>query len=426
MRNIDEIRNGITETDKALAKLFEERMNLSKEIAEYKKQNGLEIEDKAREEKVISEGESYVKEEYKEYFKEFLKENIALSKRIQREEIFKESNRIIINSQSGEYSVTVERGAIKNLNRYFNLDRKVLIVTDSEVPEIYSKTVKKQCKAGEIFTFACGEESKTLDTYTEIIKVLTNGGYCRYDCIVAVGGGVVGDIAGFAAATYMRGIDFYNLPTTLLSQVDASIGGKTAVNFCDCKNQIGAFYPPKAVVIDVDTLKTLDARQISNGLFESVKMAACFDSQLFSLFESGDVYGNIEEIIIRSLKIKKAVVEKDEKESGYRKALNFGHTVGHAIESNRKDLYHGECIALGMLYFSSEEVRRRLKAVYRKLDFFTGNTVPCKQLSDTVSHDKKKSGDKIDVVTVEQIGGFKTESISFEKLCKIIESGEER
>ena len=165
-------------------------------------------------------------------------------------------------TSSGQYDIVINRGVLNNLKEYLNLNRKVLVVTDSGVPEVYAKTVAAQCGDGYIFTFLQGEESKNFETYQAILKQLALNGFTRSDCVMAVGGGVVGDMAGFAAATFMRGIDFYNIPTTVLSQVDSSIGGKVAIDFCGIKNIVGAFYPPKAVIIDPDTLKTLPQRQI--------------------------------------------------------------------------------------------------------------------------------------------------------------------
>ena len=157
----------------------------------------------------------------------------------------------------GSYDITIERGVLKKAGQLLNLERKVLIVTDSGVPEEYSKAVAAQCKTPYIATVPEGEESKSLEIFEKLCAAMLEHGFTRSDCVVAVGGGVCGDLAGFAAASYMRGIDFYNIPTTVLSQVDSSVGGKTAVYFGGVKNIIGAFYQPKAVLIDPETLKTL-------------------------------------------------------------------------------------------------------------------------------------------------------------------------
>ena len=173
---------------------------------------------------------------------------------------------IPVKTGNGGYNIYLERGALKKAGELLNLDRKVLIVTDSGVPSDYAKTVASICKEPFIVTIEQGEPSKCFNTFKMLLSKLVKGNFTRNDCVVAVGGGVVGDLAGFVAASFMRGIDFYNIPTTVLSQVDSSIGGKVAIDFEGYKNIVGAFYPPKAVIIDSDTLKTLPARQISNGL----------------------------------------------------------------------------------------------------------------------------------------------------------------
>ncbi|MEE1319023.1 MAG: 3-dehydroquinate synthase family protein, partial [Ruminococcus sp.] len=245
--------------------------------------------------------------------------------------------------KENSYDILVERGILNRAGEILNLKRRVLVVTDSGVPEIYAKTVAKQCKEPIICTVESGEASKSLETFGTLLQKMLDNNFSRKDCVVAVGGGVVGDLSGYAAASYMRGIDFYNIPTTFLSQIDSSIGGKTAINLGNVKNIVGAFYQPKKVLIDPDVLSTLPERQISNGLAEAVKMALTSDSELFDIFEKEDIKEKIEKIIIRSLNIKKNVVEQDEKESGLRKILNFGHTIGHGIETS-SELYHGECV----------------------------------------------------------------------------------
>ena len=184
------------------------------------------------------------------------------------------------------YDIVVERGILKSADKYLNLNRRVLVVTDSGVPEEYAQTLAGQCKEPVICTVDMGEGSKSLDGFGLLLHKMLDNGFSRKDCVVAVGGGVVGDLSGFAASAYMRGIDFYNIPTTLLSQIDSSIGGKTAINFGGVKNIVGAFYQPKKVLIDSDLLKTLPERQISNGLAEAVKMALTSDAELFDIMKT--------------------------------------------------------------------------------------------------------------------------------------------
>lgn len=247
------------------------------------------------------------------------------------------------------YDITIEKNAIKKAGELFNLNRKVMIVTDSGVPEEYGDEVYDQCKEASVTVIPEGEENKNFEMIETILGCMIERGFTRGDAVVAVGGGVVGDMAGFAASIYMRGIDFYNIPTTVLSQMDSSIGGKTAVDFKNYKNAVGSFYQPKGVIIDPVLIETLPDIEVASGLAESVKMAATFDEELFKLFETeDDPVDNYEEIVTRSLMIKKKVVEEDTKETGVRKVLNFGHTIGHAIESTSGlgKFTHGQCVAL--------------------------------------------------------------------------------
>ncbi len=318
------------------------------------------------------------------------------------------------------YEIVVERGILARAGENLNLQRRVLIVTDSGVPEIYAQTVAKQCKAPVICTVESGEGSKSLEVFGTLLKKMLDNGFSRKDCVVAVGGGVVGDLSGFAASAYMRGIDFYNIPTTLLSQIDSSIGGKTAINFENVKNIVGAFYQPKKVLIDSELLNTLPQRQISNGLAEAVKMALTSDSQLFDIFETKDIDTNIDEIIVRSLNIKKNVVEQDEKESGLRKILNFGHTIGHGIESseNMSELYHGECVALGLIPMCDTKIRPRVIEVLKKCNLYNMIEFDWDKITEAAFHDKKADGEFVTVTTVPDVGRFELKTM---KCSEVIE-----
>ena len=320
------------------------------------------------------------------------------------------------------YDISVGSGLIKKAGEIFNLKRRVLIITDSGVPTDYARTILDLCEDGRILTLPEGEETKSIDNLSRIFSEMVDFGMTRTDCVVAVGGGVVGDISGFAAASFMRGIDFYNIPTTLLSQVDSSIGGKCAINFSGVKNIIGAFYQPRGVIIDPALLGTLPKRQISNGMSEAVKMALSFDKELFELIEKNEILEDIlEQIIIGSLKIKKAVVEGDERESGIRKALNLGHTLGHGIESLEMGrLYHGECVAIGMMAVCSEEVSARLYPVLKRLSLPTEYDGDLSAALELISHDKKCDGESVSAVFVDEIGSFRIEKMKVEDFCSIV------
>ncbi len=322
-----------------------------------------------------------------------------------------------LNLPKGGYDIYLERGVINRAGELLSLDRKVLLVTDSGVPARYAEKVAAQCKEAYVVTVKEGEGSKSFSVLEELCRLLLEKGFTRSDCVVAVGGGVVGDLSGFAASSFMRGIDFYNIPTTVLSQVDSSIGGKVAINLCNVKNIVGAFYQPRAVLIDPDVLATLPTRQISNGLAEAVKMALTFDHELFEIFERGEALSRIDEVIERSLMIKKSVVEQDERETGLRRVLNFGHTLGHGIEgeASLRDLYHGECVALGMIPMCAPSVRERLLPVLKSLSLPTEISGDMETILSIVSHDKKCEGRDISVVYVNEVGQFEMKKMPTEE-----------
>ena len=333
-------------------------------------------------------------------------------------------NKLRVDVANCPYDVIVGNNLLDDVCKYFNLDRKVLIVTDSGVPSDYAKKVSKYAKNSRIVTIEQGEQSKCFDCAQLLFKQMLDFGMDRKDCVVAVGGGVVGDLSGFVASTYMRGIDFYNIPTTLLAQVDSSVGGKTAIDFNGVKNVIGSFYQPKGVLIDTSVLKTLPERLVVNGLYESIKMAMTCDLQLFEKFEKlsfVQIKEQMAEIITQSLDIKRNVVEQDEKESGLRRVLNFGHTLGHAIESqNVGKLYHGECVALGMLAICSGEIRERLQKVLEKLGTPTDFAFDSNKAIELIKKDKKMDSNYINVVRVDKIGQFVIEKTSVEGFVESI------
>ena len=314
-----------------------------------------------------------------------------------------------VKTDTWDYDIVLEPGAIEKAGELLDLNRRALIVTDSGVPVRYAETVAAQCKDAVIATIPQGEQSKCFDEFKHLLQEMLDASFTRGDCVVAVGGGVVGDLSGFAASCYMRGVDFYNIPTTLLSQVDSSIGGKTAIDFGGVKNIVGAFYQPKKVVIDPDALKTLSRRQLMAGLAEAIKMAATNDAELFSLIErSADLTADLPEMIYRALMIKKSVVEQDPRETGLRKVLNFGHTIGHAVESfNAGRLLHGECVALGMIPMSGENAAKRIRAVLKKYGLPTEIEQTADELMPFLKHDKKTGADGISAVVVDEIGKFR-------------------
>lgn len=326
--------------------------------------------------------------------------------------------KLTINCKTYSYDVIIQRNILNNVSEYLSLQRKVLILTDDGVPSEYVLKVSSQCLNPIIVTVKQGEQSKNIDNYQLVMNTLIEHGFTRTDCLVSIGGGVVGDLGGFISSTYMRGIDFYNIPTTLLSQVDSSIGGKTAIDYNGIKNIIGSFYTPKCVLIDPNTLKTLDKRQLHAGLVEAIKMACTCSSSLFEIIsKSKNLENDIDEIIFQSLQIKQKIVEEDLEEKGLRRVLNFGHTLGHIIESaSNYNLLHGECVGIGMLSFSSDKARKQIKKLLKKYNLPTSYDLSLKDIEDYLIHDKKKTGDYIWIVSVENIGSYDLKKIKIDEL----------
>ena len=326
------------------------------------------------------------------------------------------------------YDIIIKRGGIANLSQLASLERRVFIVTDDGVPAEYAQSVKDQCKEGFVYTLPQGEQSKSIKQYSAMVAAMLHAGLDRGDLVVAVGGGVVGDLAGFAAATYMRGIDFINCPTTTLSQIDSSIGGKTGIDLDGTKNVVGAFWQPRLVVVDPDTLKTLPRRHFMNGLAETVKMSLALDASLFEFLETCDVEKDIETIICKSLALKKRVVEKDERERGMRAVLNLGHTLGHAIEALRgvngrrkNGYYHGECVAMGLLpMIENKALQKRTRALLRKLELPARLTYDKTKVMDYIQHDKKTRSGFITLVKVPGLGCWRLDKVPLEQAREML------
>ena len=336
--------------------------------------------------------------------------------------------KLTMNLGARSYDIILRRGSLENLYQFANLGRRVAVVTDSGVPPIYAQMVADQCQDAAIITVPQGEGSKSFKTLESVLNQMLAFGMGRGDLVIAVGGGVVGDLAGFAASIYMRGIDFINCPTTTLSMIDSSIGGKTAIDLGDTKNIVGVFWQPKLVVVDPSTLSTLPRRHFINGLAEAVKAGLLADPELFGIFENGDVDAEVDTIIYRSLKFKKNIVEQDETEQGMRKALNFGHTIGHGIEAVKgikgrrtNGLYHGECVALGMLpMIESKALQKRTRAVYRRLGLPLRTGYDKEKVLAEMLHDKKAQSGQITVIKVPGLGCWQAKTIPVEGLRTLL------
>lgn len=340
-----------------------------------------------------------------------------------------------------EYDVVVGTGLLADCGESIKAVTGVCraaVITDSNVSKLYlDKVIKSLGLAGfetDSFVFRAGESSKNIETLSEILEFLAENSYTRSDILVALGGGVVGDITGFAAAVYLRGVRFVQLPTTLLAMVDSSVGGKTAIDLAAGKNLAGAFYQPEVVLADTDTLKTLDKTELANGFAESIKYGVLFDNELFELFGdelSGD---KLEKAISECVAHKARVVKNDEFDRGERKLLNLGHTIGHAIEKcSGYAIPHGHAVAAGMAMIAraSEKLGLAEMGTSDKIDkMLVRYSLPTdcprfddKELLSAALGDKKREGGSITLIIPEKIGGSVLKEESVAELEKYITLG---
>ena len=336
------------------------------------------------------------------------------------------------------YDIFIERGIIENCGEYvrkLSNAQKVTVITDTNVAPLYQwKVLNSLVKEGFQVTthmFKAGEESKTLSTIAEMYNTLADFKMTRKDLVLALGGGVTGDMAGFAAATYLRGIDFIQVPTSLLAQVDSSVGGKTGVDLPHGKNLVGAFHQPIAVLIDPDTLNTLPDAYICDGMAEVIKYGCIKDAEFFENLENENALDHIEDVIEKCVSIKRDVVSRDERESGERMLLNFGHTLGHSIEKiyNFKGISHGMAVAIGMVLIARSGEKQgiteigtteKIIALCKKYGLPTSDKATFAEMAESAKGDKKTAGGSINLVMLSKIGDSFTRKIELDKLEEFI------
>ena len=352
---------------------------------------------------------------------------------------------------SNSYEVRIGSGLLAQTGQWLKekgFSDKLAIITDPTVNRLYGDALNQRLTEDgfRVTTLLVpeGEEQKSLETAGRLYHELTNSHAERTTPIIALGGGVIGDLAGFVAATYLRGVPLVQLPTTLLAQVDSSIGGKVAVDHGHLKNEIGAFYQPELVIADIDTLRTLPAGEMANGLAEVIKSAAIRDSDFFAFLEENidrvkSLDENVlEEIVFHSVKIKVGVVEKDERDLGLRGILNYGHTIGHAIESvSDFRVRHGGAVATGMLAAAEISSRMglldqngllRLENLIGKAGLPTGMPgLKLDEIIQAMQHDKKVLRGKIRFVLLESIGSaFITDEVNLSLVEQVLGGSDEK
>ncbi len=337
------------------------------------------------------------------------------------------------------YDILIERGLLENCGKYIaevSNGRQIIVITDTNVAPLYLEAAKSSLeKEGFIvhsFVFEAGEASKTTKTVVDMVEFCAEKGLTRKDLIVALGGGVTGDMAGFAAAVYLRGIDFVQIPTSLLAQVDSSVGGKTAVDLPQGKNLCGAFHQPRLVLIDANTLGTLPEHYFYDGIGEVIKYGCIKSAGLFERLENENPHDFIEDMIYECVDIKRIVVENDEKEQGERMLLNFGHTAGHAIEKlqNFSGISHGEAVGIGMVMITRAGERLgltevgsadRIFALLEKYNMPTEVSHPMQDIVDAMGADKKRTGKGINFTMIRKIGEGFIEPKAYEEIPAMFE-----
>jgi len=340
---------------------------------------------------------------------------------------------------SKEYDVLIGKNLLADCGKLIKevmSKGKTAIISDDKVYGLYGETVKKSLEESgysvETYTFPNGEKSKNIATYTDILEFLANVGLTRSDFIVALGGGVTGDMAGFAAASYLRGIEFVQIPTTFLAAIDSSVGGKTGVNLNAGKNLVGAFHQPSLVICDTETFKTLSEENFADGVAEAIKYGMISMPELLEKL-SGDYINEIDDIVEACVSIKRDIVNEDEFEGGVRKLLNFGHTIGHGVEKcSGYGVTHGHGVAIGMSIITkaTEEMGLCDKGLSQKLDTLiskcglpTKSPYQAEELYKVALSDKKRSGDSIIVVLPKHEGECVLKKITVDELLEYIKKG---
>lgn len=322
---------------------------------------------------------------------------------------------------SKPYDVIIQKGILKDVGKIARdifSSSGALIITDDKVDSLYGEMLENSLKEANFdthkFVFKNGEASKNIDTFTDILNCMAELKMTRNDVIFALGGGVVGDLSGFSAASYLRGIKFIQIPTTFLAAVDSSVGGKTGINLKSGKNLAGAFHQPSVVLCDPDTFKTLPDSVLADGISEAIKSGIIKDASLFSKFKDGSYINDLSSIVSACVKIKGCIVENDEFESDMRRLLNLGHTVGHAVEKCSKyAISHGHAVAIGMAIVSKaaeksglceKGLSKEITAALKACSLPTSCNFSADELTDVILSDKKRVRDYVAFVIPEKIG----------------------
>lgn len=341
---------------------------------------------------------------------------------------------------SKSYQVHIGSGLLKELGQRIKplcKAQKVAIVSDSNVFPLHGAVAVQSLEDAGFqvisFVFPAGEESKNAETYLRLLNFLAQSQLTRSDCLVALGGGVVGDLTGFTAATYLRGIAYVQVPTTLLAAVDSSVGGKTAIDLPAGKNLVGAFCQPKMVLCDIDTLNTLPEDIFRDGCAEVLKYGVLYDPELFAHLTNQGIGFHREQVIARCVELKRDVVMEDEFDTGSRMKLNLGHTIGHGVEARSGfSVSHGKAVAIGMCIvarasaasgYCSDDVRERIIAAVKRFGLPTETVYDAQSLFSGALSDKKRSGNRVDLIIPYDIGDCRITPMELTQIQSFIQAG---
>lgn len=332
---------------------------------------------------------------------------------------------------SKTYTVTVGQQLLQNLGAYLPQNSNICIVSDQNVWAHYGELIQKSCRSSHFpvcyYILAPGESSKNWDHFLPLINFLAENHLSRKDCIVALGGGVVGDVAGFAAATYLRGIPYIQIPTSLLAMVDSSVGGKTGIDLPAGKNLCGAFYHPETVICDTEVLNTLPDAVFRDGCAEIIKYAVLFDPELFAHLESRGLDFDRETVIARCISHKCQCVQQDEFDHNQRMLLNLGHTFGHAIETcSNYTISHGSAVSIGLSILCRATkcvYTRRILGLLQKFGLPIATSLPINDLLEACLSDKKRSGEILNLIIPKAIGNCAIVPTPVQNLRILLEEG---
>lgn len=331
-------------------------------------------------------------------------------------------DKIHIPIKNNEYDVFVSEGLLQNIESHIDIHKEFVVITDENVDSLYIDIFKSKIRNLKVYVVTPGETSKSMETAYSLINSMIEDKVTRGATLISLGGGVVGDLGGFVASIFMRGINFIQIPTTLLSQIDSSVGGKVGINSKTMKNSIGSFFQPSKVLIDPSVLKTLSLKEFNNGISEMIKYGMIASKSLIKALQNGITVSTVKPHIITCINIKKTIVVEDTFDTGIRQILNYGHTIGHAIEQHSNySLLHGEAVAIGMAMISKDtEHYNMLISLLQQYNLPVSYNYDIEDVYNYIQTDKKVTGETLNIILLESVGNALIKPISINEIRKFL------